>query len=167
MYFSYLLLLFIEKPDTIVIQRVGDTSSLGGHHEVVASAGEDLELECITTGGNPPAKMKWYMGDQEIHTGHTQEDSRPSLLNEENNIISQSKARTWTSISRLMLPVSKSDNGATVRCVAQHPALDKPLEQKTFLTIHCKFSNFDALIMNSMSYTTFYFFNNSFYFIFL
>ena len=79
------------------------------------------------------------MGDQEIHTGHTQEDSRPSLLNEENNIISQSKARTWTSISRLMLPVSKSDNGATVRCVAQHPALEKPLEQKTFLTIHCKY----------------------------
>ena len=130
-----------EKPDTIVIQRVGDTSSLRGHHEVVASAGEDLELECITTGGNPPAKMKWYMGDQEIHTGHTQEDSRPSLLNQDNNIISQSKARTWTSISRLMLPVSKSDNGATVRCVAQHPALDKPLEQKTFLTIHCKFLN--------------------------
>ena len=88
------------------------------------------------------------MGDQEIHTGHTQEDSRPSLLNQDNNIISQSKARTWTSISRLMLPVSKSDNGATVRCVAQHPALDKPLEQKTFLTIHCKFSNFDVLIMN-------------------
>ena len=142
MYFSYLLLLFIEKPDNIVIQRVGDTSSLRGHHEVVASAGEDLELECITTGGNPPAKMKWYMGDQEIHTGHTQEDSRPSLLNEENNIISQSKARTWTSISRLMLPVSKSDNGATVRCVAQHPALEKPLEQKTFLTIHCKFIPF-------------------------
>ena len=82
------------------------------------------------------------MGDQEIHTGHTQEDSRPSLLNEENNIISQSKARTWTSISRLMLPVSKSDNGATVRCVAQHPALEKPLEQKTFLTIHCKFTDF-------------------------
>ena len=78
------------------------------------------------------------MGDQEIHTGHTQEDSRPRL-NEENNIILPGKVRTWTSISRLMLPVSKSDNGATVRCVAQHPALEKPLEQKTFLTIHCKF----------------------------
>ena len=113
-------------------------SSLRGHHEVVASAGEDLELECITTGGNPPAKMRWYMGDQEIHTGHSQEDSRPSLLNNENNV-SPSKARTWTSISRLMLPVSKADNGVTVRCVAEHPALQKPLEQKTFLTIHCKF----------------------------
>ena len=83
--------------------------------------------------------MKWYMGDQEIHTGHTQEDTRPSLLTDENNIISRIKARTWASISRLMLPVSKSDNGATVRCVAHHPALEKPLEQKTFLTIHCKY----------------------------
>ena len=127
-----------EKPDTIVIQRVGDISSLRGHHEVVASAGEDLDLECITTGGNPPAKMKWYTGDQEIHTGHTQEDTRPSMLPNEHTA-SPGKPRTWTSISRLMLPVSKGDNGATVRCVAQHPALQKPLEQKTFLTIHCKF----------------------------
>ena len=126
-----------EKPDNIVIQRVGDISSLRGHHEVVASAGEDLELECITTGGNPPAKMKWYMGDQEIHTGHTQEDSRPDLFDNKNNI-TPTIARTWTSISRLMLPVSKADNGVTVRCVAEHAALEKPLEDYSLLTIHCK-----------------------------
>ena len=116
---------------------MGDTFSSRGHHEVVASAGEDLDLECITTGGNPPADMKWFMGDQEIHTGHTQEDTRPSISHNQNALV-PTKPRTWTSISRLMLPISKGDNGATVRCVAQHPALEKPLEEKTFLTIHCK-----------------------------
>ena len=81
--------------------------------------------------------MKWYMGDQEIHTGHTQEDSRPDLFDNENNI-TPTIARTWTSISRLMLPVSKADNGVTVRCVAEHAALEKPLEDYSLLTIHCK-----------------------------
>ena len=133
-----LCLFSIEKPDTIIIQKVGATSTENGLHEVVASAGDDLELECITTGGNPPAKLSWYAGNQEIHTGHTQEDIRPSTLPNE-YISSPLKSRTWTSISRLLLPVSKSDNGATVRCIAQHPALQKPFEQKTFLTIQCKF----------------------------
>ena len=39
-----------------------------------------------------------------------------------------SSKHVQTSISRLMLPVSKADNGVTVRCVAEHAALEKPLE---------------------------------------
>jgi hypothetical protein len=27
-------------------------------------SGEDLELECITTGANPPAKLRWFLGEQ-------------------------------------------------------------------------------------------------------
>ena len=42
-----------ESPTGIVIQRVGDEG-----HEVTASAGEDVELECIVSGGTPPAKLK-------------------------------------------------------------------------------------------------------------
>ena len=124
-----------EKPNNIVIQTVGDAtgeSSLG--HEIVASAGDDLELECIATGGNPPARLRWFTGDQEIHSGHTQDDTRPPASGA-NGI--GPKIRTWTSISRLVLPVNKADNGAAVRCVAEHPALgDKPLKAKKFLTIH-------------------------------
>jgi len=26
--------------------------------------GEDLELECITVGANPPAKLRWFLGEQ-------------------------------------------------------------------------------------------------------
>jgi len=110
-----------EKPDEIVIQRVGDTAD-----HIIASAGEDLEMECIATGGNPPPTLRWYANDQEIRSGHTQENSRPG----------GSAIRTWTSISRLILPVSKSDDGTTIRCEAEHPALQDPLSAKKFLTIH-------------------------------
>ena len=114
-----------EKPNKIVIQRVGDTAD-----NIIASAGEDLEMECIATGGNPPPTLRWYADDQEIRSGHTQENSRPG-----NNV------RTWTSISRLTLPVSKADDGATIRCEAEHPALQEPLSARKFLTIHCKHKN--------------------------
>ena len=120
---------FAEKPDEIVIQRVGDTAD-----HIIASAGEDLEMECIATGGNPPPTLRWYANDQEIRSGHTQENSRPG----------GSAIRTWTSISRLILPVSKTDDGTTIRCEAEHPALQDPLSAKKFLTIHCKFAFIDT-----------------------
>ncbi len=118
-----------EKPDKLIIQRVGDDSA-----DITASAGEDLEMECISTGGNPPPKLRWYADDQEIHAGHTQEDTRPE------GVLGQppGAGRTWTSISRLVLPVSKSDDGSTVRCEAEHPALSTPLSAYKLLTIHCR-----------------------------
>lgn len=57
---------FAEPPSKIVIQRVGDDAS---PVEITAAAGEDLELECIATGANPPAKLKWFMGTEEITSG--------------------------------------------------------------------------------------------------
>ena len=105
-----------------MIQRVGDSSD-----HIIASAGDDLEMECIATGGNPPPTLRWFADNSEIRTGHTQENSRPG-----------NSVRTWTSISRLGLPVSKSDDGATIRCEAEHPALQEPLSARKFLTIHCK-----------------------------
>ena len=104
------------------MNRVGDEG-----RDVVASAGEDVEIECIVSGGNPAAKIRWFLKDQELQTGHSQENSRSSR-----------SSRTWLSISRLVLPVSKSDNLATVRCMAEHQTLDKPLATKTKLVIHCK-----------------------------
>ena len=111
-----------EPPSQIHIQRVGDEG-----REIIASAGEELELECIVSGGNPPAKVRWYAGNREVMTGHTQENSRISP-----------EARTWMSISRLTLPVSKADNGAIIRCLAEHPTMETPLSAQTAITIHCK-----------------------------
>ena len=54
-----------------MIQRVGDATS-----EIIAAAGEDLELECIATGANPPPTLAWFANGQAIATGHSQENKR-------------------------------------------------------------------------------------------
>ena len=80
-------------------------------------------MVCIITGWNPAVKIKWYMGHQEIQTGHTQTDTKV-------------KPRAWKSVSFLKLPDSESDNEVIVRAVAQPHALENTLEQKLGLTIY-------------------------------
>jgi len=109
-----------EAPNSVMIQRVGDATK-----EIIAAAGEDLELECIATGANPPAILSWYANGQAIASGHVQENKRQG-----------DNERIWTSFSRLTLPVSKEDNGAEVKCVVTHPALDEPIFAEKPLTIH-------------------------------
>jgi len=109
-----------EPPNNVMIQRVGDAGK-----DIIAAAGEDLELECIALGANPPAKLSWLADGQSIASGHVQDDKRQG----ENQ-------RTWTSISRLTLPVSKADNGAKIRCVATHPAIDESISTESPLVIH-------------------------------
>ena len=108
-----------------MIQRVGDATT-----EIIAAAGEDLELECIATGANPPPTLSWYTNGQQIASGHIQENKRQG-----------DNERTWTSFSRLTLPVSKDDNKANVKCVVEHPALEeeRPMFAEKPLTIHCKY----------------------------
>ena len=62
-----------------------------------------------------------------LRDGHAQEDERVAP-----------DARTWVSISRLTLPVSKTDDAEVVRCSAEHPTLEKPLSDSVRLSIHCK-----------------------------
>jgi hypothetical protein len=112
-----------ERPDGVIVQRVGHDSG----PQLVASAGEEIELECIVTGGNPPAKISWFIESNLILDGHTQENDRAST-----------EARTWTSISRLSLPVNKADNGQVVRCTAEHPTLESPMMARTLLSIQCE-----------------------------
>ena len=57
-----------ESPTSINIQRVGDASA----GSVVARAGEEVELECAVSGGNPPSLIKWFAGDRAIDSGHRQ-----------------------------------------------------------------------------------------------
>ena len=57
-----------ERPSTVVVQRVnnGQQNKGGDQRTVTASAGEEVELECIVSGGNPPAKISWLVGSKAI-----------------------------------------------------------------------------------------------------
>lgn len=122
-----------EAPKSILIQRVGDAGK-----DIIAAAGEDLELECIAQGSNPPSKLTWFASGKEIPNGHIQEDEKDSK-------------GTYTSFSRLTLPVSKEDNRAEIKCKATHPALENPITAVKPLTIHCKFSSSIYLAKSSSS----------------
>ena len=56
-----------ERPSTVVVQRVNGQQNKGADQRTVtASAGEEVELECIVSGGNPPAKISWLVGSKTI-----------------------------------------------------------------------------------------------------
>ena len=85
-------------------------------------AGDELNLECVSVGGNPAPTLYWYIGDKIMPSKQTQENLK-------------SDSGSWKSVSRLNLPVSRDDNLAKVRCEASHDALEANLETSRTLDI--------------------------------
>jgi hypothetical protein len=80
---------------------------------LTARAGEEIDLECVSEGGNPAPALSWLVNGNKIQATTGQDNSKLS-------------GSLWRSVSSLKLPVSRSDNGYKVECVAEHPALFTP-----------------------------------------
>ncbi|XP_068084855.1 kin of IRRE-like protein 2 [Anabrus simplex] len=78
-------------------------------HNLTAPIGEKASIKCISRLGNPPARLKWFVDDQELMEGHTQ-----------SNATEIDNPRTWVAISVLKLTISKDMYGKTLKCVAVH-----------------------------------------------
>ncbi|XP_065202958.1 kin of IRRE-like protein 2 isoform X2 [Planococcus citri] len=78
-------------------------------HNVTVKSGDRAILKCISRYGNPPAKLKWFLDDEELDTKSNQTE----LPEEGTN-------RTFMAISTLEVYVNKSHRGRTIRCVAFH-----------------------------------------------
>jgi hypothetical protein len=132
-FISSILLNFLficaAAPISVVVKEYRDSSGAplipaaitAADNAVTAAAGTELELECIARGGNPAPRLTWFVGGVEIAGTVAQEDRRVG--------------RTWSSRSRLRLPVSRADLGGQVRCEADHDALDSPLLARVSLNI--------------------------------
>lgn len=59
--------------------------------------------------GNPPAILKWFLGDQEIAPLHPQTNST-----EPDN------PRTWSAASVVQIPATKERHGMPLKCLAFH-----------------------------------------------
>ena len=103
------------------MERAGTT--IGQDGAITGTAGEELNLECVSEGGNPAPKLFWSINGRELPTLQAQENQR-------------TEAGAWKAVSRLTLPVSRADHRAEVRCRAEHDALDADLTTARSLEIY-------------------------------
>ncbi|KAM7379726.1 hypothetical protein PAMP_005257 [Pampus punctatissimus] len=81
--------------------------------------GDKVTLTCTSTGSKPPARLRWYRGNQELE-GHT------------NMAESVPDGPTYNVSSELTLKLSRSDDKTLITCAVDHASLapgDKRSEQ--------------------------------------
>ncbi|EFN75304.1 hemicentin-1 [Harpegnathos saltator] len=99
---SRLLVIVKPKPPTLEYDRsqpIDDALSL--------KEGQEITIGCSAQNGNPPALIKWFIGDQEIEP-----------LREQQNISESHK--TWIAQSLLRLHGRREYHGLWIKCVAIH-----------------------------------------------
>lgn len=78
-------------------------------NNVTVDSGATATVKCVSHYGNPPAILKWYLGDQEIAPLHPQANST-----EPDN------PRTWSAASVVQIPATKERHGMLLKCLAFH-----------------------------------------------
>ncbi|XP_061587858.1 cell adhesion molecule 3 isoform X3 [Cololabis saira] len=94
---------------TVTVLGVPDDPQISGSDDPVKE-GETVTLTCTSTGSKPPARLRWYKGDQEVQ-GHP--DVVESIPDDP----------TYSVRSELTLEVSASDDQALITCAVDHPSL--------------------------------------------
>ncbi|XP_053201824.1 nephrin-like isoform X2 [Panonychus citri] len=103
-----------------IIYQPGHPNIIGIKNGTNLVEDESVRLECLSTGGNPLATLKWYKGygsDREISGLSTISSSGVSSI--------------------LMIRAKPSDNGATYRCESSNRATSEPLV--TLVTLNVTF----------------------------
>lgn len=70
------------------------------------------KIKCISRFGNPPAEIKWFIGEEEL----------PAEEYEQTNVTEAERSKTWMAVSSLEHTYHKEDHGLPLRCVAVHQA---------------------------------------------
>ncbi|KXJ84278.1 hypothetical protein RP20_CCG014296 [Aedes albopictus] len=78
-------------------------------HNVTVDSGAMATVKCVSHYGNPPAQLKWFLGDQEI-----------SPLHPQTNSTEPDNPRTWSAASVVQIPANKDRHGAILKCLALH-----------------------------------------------
>ncbi|XP_030015368.1 cell adhesion molecule 3 isoform X2 [Sphaeramia orbicularis] len=102
----------------VTVLGVPGKPQISGFEDAVPE-GSEVTLTCTSTGSKPPAKLRWYQGDQELQ-------GRPDVVE------SVPDEPTYNVSSELTLKVSRSDDNALITCAVDHESLapgDKRSEQ--------------------------------------
>ncbi|XP_035527258.1 cell adhesion molecule 3 [Morone saxatilis] len=103
---------------TVTVLGVPGKPQILGFESAVPEGGK-VTLTCTSTGSKPPARLRWYRGNQEL-------EGRPNVVE------SVPDDPTYNVSSELTLEVSRSDDKALITCAVDHPSLapgDKRSEQ--------------------------------------
>ncbi|XP_077078018.1 cell adhesion molecule 3 isoform X2 [Siphateles boraxobius] len=87
--------------------------------EDAVQEGSTVTLTCTSSGSKPPAKLHWYLNQEE-------KPGRPDVVE------SNPEEPTYTVTSELIFTVTRNDNNALIACAVDHPSIangDKKTEQ--------------------------------------
>lgn len=94
--------------------------------------GDELRLNCETSGSRPPAKIYWFLDNKKLHSGR---ETVPTNRN--------------ITYSNLTIKPRKEDNGKVVTCRAENSILTHDIVEDTWtLNVYCKLSSYDSLDFN-------------------
>ncbi|XP_037954318.1 synaptogenesis protein syg-1-like [Teleopsis dalmanni] len=78
-------------------------------HNITVDSGAVATVKCVSHYGNPPATLKWYLGDKEIAPIHPQ-----------TNNTEPDNTRTWSATSVVQISAMRERHGDILRCLAFH-----------------------------------------------
>ncbi|CAH1388998.1 unnamed protein product [Nezara viridula] len=95
-------------------------------NNVTVRSGEKTTVKCISRYGNPPAKLKWFLGETELPSNQS---NSPEVDNR----------RTWVAVSVLEIHVDKVQHRKLLKCATIHESYPtKVLAIEVRLDVTCK-----------------------------
>eukprot|EP00064_Thunnus_orientalis_P012644 superscaffoldBa00001965_g12679 len=110
---------------TVTVLGVPGKPQISGFENEVLEGGK-VTLTCTSTGSKPPARLRWYKGDQEL-------EGRPDVVE------SVPDEPTYNVSSELTLEVSRSDDNTVITCAVDHPSL-APGDKRSDQTLRVSYS---------------------------
>ncbi|XP_037038558.1 hemicentin-2 isoform X1 [Bradysia coprophila] len=78
-------------------------------HNVTVESKAMATVKCVSHYGNPPALLRWFLGDQEV-----------SPLHPQTNATEPDNPRTWSAASVVQIPTTRERHGEILKCLAIH-----------------------------------------------
>ncbi|XP_037072972.1 irregular chiasm C-roughest protein-like isoform X2 [Pollicipes pollicipes] len=82
---------------------------------LTARLSDEVTVQCSAAGGNPPAIIRWFVGEEDL-----------TQMSSQRNVTDVESPKTFTAISELRYSFRRQHAGAYLRCVALHQAYDTP-----------------------------------------
>ncbi|XP_058796810.1 hemicentin-2 isoform X2 [Phymastichus coffea] len=80
--------------------------------------GQEAMISCVSRYGNPPALIKWFIGDEEVQP-----------MREQTNATEVDNPKTWAAHSQLRVRGNRDNHNKPIKCLTMHPA--SPLSELT------------------------------------